>query len=72
MLLIIRLKCSVRSVLTAELLRAGHYEAASVWAAAAVLYSIAVSGIVGFTFTAATREKKNMAAAECAANDLRK
>ncbi len=47
-------------------------KAASVWAAAAVLYSIAVSGIVGFTFTAATREKKNMAAAECAANDLRK
>ncbi len=33
-------------------------KAASVWAAAAVLYSIAVSGVVGFTFTATPREKK--------------
>lgn len=47
-------------------------KAVSVWAAAALLYSIAVSGIVGFAFTAAPTEKKNMAAAECAANDLRK
>lgn len=74
MLLIIRLKVSVRSLLTAELLRAGRYESSErVGRGCCPVQYRSESGIVGFTFTAAPREKKkNMAAAECAANDLRK
>jgi len=59
MLFIIRLKVSVRSVLTAELLRAGHYESSErVGRGCCPVQYRSESGIVGFTFTAAPTEKK--------------